>query len=66
MNAIGFLIRQCYPLLVMWFQQNETIKWGSADKWLVDPNDIALRIGLYGSRSVSGFALYFLVDSCGS
>jgi hypothetical protein len=37
--AIGFSIRQRFPLLVMYFQQTETHKWDNTDGWLVDPNE---------------------------
>jgi hypothetical protein len=40
-NAIGFRIRQRYPLLVMWFQQNETVKWAIMTWWLVDETECA-------------------------
>jgi hypothetical protein len=38
-NAVGFRIRQRYPLLVMWFQQNATTKWDNDAEWLVNPNE---------------------------
>jgi hypothetical protein len=38
-NAIGFRIRQLYPLLVMWFQQTATEKWANTTGWLEDPNE---------------------------
>jgi hypothetical protein len=40
-NALGFLIRQQYPLLVMWFQQTETAKWAITTGWLVDSSECA-------------------------
>jgi hypothetical protein len=40
-NAIGFRIQQRYPLLVMWFQQNETVKWAITTGWLVDESECA-------------------------
>jgi hypothetical protein len=38
-DAIGFSIRQRFPLLVMWFHQSDTDKWARTDKWLKDPNE---------------------------
>jgi hypothetical protein len=40
-NAIGFRIRQRYPLLVMWFQQTETAKWVITTGWLMDLEECA-------------------------
>jgi Leucine-rich repeat (LRR) protein len=38
-NAIGFHIRQRYPLLVLWFQQTATEQWAITTGWLTDPNE---------------------------
>jgi hypothetical protein len=38
-NAMGFRIRQRYPLLVMWFQQTDAAKWDNDAEWLVNPNE---------------------------
>jgi hypothetical protein len=38
-NSIGFHIQQRYPLLVMWFQQTESIKWKNITEWLTNPNE---------------------------
>jgi hypothetical protein len=38
-SAIGFRIRQRYPLLVMWFQQTSTEQWSDTNGWLVDQSE---------------------------
>jgi hypothetical protein len=38
-TTIGFLIRQRYPLLVMWFQQTSTEQWSNTNGWLVQPSE---------------------------
>jgi hypothetical protein len=38
-SATGFRIRQRYPLLAMWFQQDDFGTWAVTDNWLEDPNE---------------------------
>jgi hypothetical protein len=40
-SSIGFRIRQRFPLLVMWFQQNETAQWAITTGWLMDISECA-------------------------
>jgi hypothetical protein len=40
-NDAGFAISQRYPLLTMWFQKNETVKWAITTGWLVEPSECA-------------------------
>jgi hypothetical protein len=54
-RSIGFQIWQKYPLLVMWFQQQEDMKWPITAGWLVESSECAW----YGIECGNRYVTYF-------